>query len=327
MGYFLVHELVAAGHHVTLLNRGVSQIEGLPNTVARLTADRTDPQQMKRALLARQFDVVVDFVMFKGPEAETIVELLVGRVGHYIAISTGQVYLVREGIERPFKETDYEGRLMPPPKDITYAYEEWLYGMGKRNAEDVLITAHAERQFPYTVLRLPMVNSPHDQFKRLYNYILRLRDGGPILIPQTPNHLLNHIYALDVVKALKLLIDTGKGIGRAYNISQDEFLPLNEFLGILSEIMGLQPPTLVYFKRSELEANGFLPDCSPFSERWMSALNNTRSKEELGMTYTPLRDYLPKLVDFYEANKPRPPVSYKRRPAEIEMAEMTEHSK
>jgi hypothetical protein len=43
--------------------------------------------------------------------------------------------------------------------------------------------------------------------------------------------------------------------------------------------MGIKPH-IIRVKRSELEANGFLPDCSPFSDRWMSELDNTRSKAE-----------------------------------------------
>jgi nucleoside-diphosphate-sugar epimerase len=319
MGYFLTQRLVEAGHKVTILNRGMSADE-LPDSVHRLRADRTDPQQMRRALLAKSFDVVVDFVMHRGHEGETLIDLLANKVDHYIFISTGQVYLVREGIERPFKEDAYEGRIMPPPKDNTYAYEEWRYGVNKRECEDVFKAAYTERQFPYTSLRLPMVNSERDSFRRLYSYILRLSDGGPLLIPETPNFPLRHIYGHDVIRAIELLIDTGQGKGRVFNISQEETVALDEFLGIIGRHMGV-PVNLVRMKRSILEANGFLPDCSPFSERWMSELDNTRSKVELGMTYTPLDEYLGMLVDYYTKNKPPMPVGYKRRKQEIHIAE------
>lgn len=320
MGYSLVLRLLERGHTVTILNRGIDP-DNLPDSVHRLRADRTDPQQMRRALLAKSFDAVVDTVMFRGPEAETIVDLLKGRIGHYIFLSTGQVYLVRENIERPFKEEDYEGRLIPPPKDNTFAYEEWRYGVDKRAAEDVFAKAWAENGFPYTSFRMPMVNSERDGFNRLYNYILRLADGGPILAPETPKYPLRHVYAGDVVSALVKVVESGMGKGRAYNISQDETVSLDEFIAILGDIMKVQPH-IVRFKRSELEAAGFLPDCSPFSERWMSELDNTRSKTELGIEYTPLALYLEKLVRYYEYHKPPKPVSYKRRHAEIQMVAM-----
>jgi nucleoside-diphosphate-sugar epimerase len=292
----------------------------LPDTVYRLRADRTDTQQMRRALLAKSFDVVVDFVMHRGHEGETIIDLLAEKIGRYIFISSGQVYLVREGIERPYKEEAYEGRIMPPPKDNTYAYEEWRYGMNKRECEDVFKQAYEERKFPYTSLRLPMVNSERDGFRRLYSYVLRLSDGGPLLIPETPTFPLRHVYAHDVVRAINHIIESGQGIGRVYNISQDETTTIDEFLGIVGKHLGVKP-NIVRMKRSLLEANGFLPDCSPFSERWMSELDNTRSKQELGITYTPLDEYLGALVAYYTQHKPPMPVGYKRRKQEIQTAE------
>lgn len=323
MGYYLAQQLLESGHHLTILNRGISPDE-LPNTIHRLHADRTDTNQLRRALLAKSFDIVVDFAMYQGAEADEIIDIFRNNVGHYIVISTGQVYLVREGIQRPFREEDYEGRLMPAPKENTFAHEEWTYGMQKREVEDKFRDAWTQFQFPYTVLRLPMVNSGRDQFNRLYNYYLRVRDGGQILVPETPNYPLNHVYALDVVHTLRRIIETGLGKGDAFNIAQDESVSLDEFLLTLGGIMNRQPQ-LLRLKRSELEANGFLPDCSPFSERWMSELDNTKSKDILGINYTPLPDYLGELVKFYESHHISEPLTYRRRRAEIQFAEQLVH--
>jgi len=319
IGYQFVMRAVETGHKVTVLNRGVTPAN-LPDSVARLRADRTNRQQMKRALLARQFDTIVDFVMYNGEEARHMIDILRDHTDHYIFISTGQVYLVREGVERPFSEEHYSGRLLPAPKDKTFAHAEWVYGMNKRLAEDAFRAAYSEFGFPYTSLRLPMVNSEYDHFKRFYNYFLRVKDGGPILVPETPNYPLRHVYGADVVTALLLLIEQDAGIGRAYNLSQEETISLEEFLDLLAETMETSAPTLVNMKRSELEANGFLPDCSPFSERWMSELYNTLSKVELGREYTPLPEYVGNLVQHYSTQKIKKPTTYRRRQAEIQEA-------
>jgi nucleoside-diphosphate-sugar epimerase len=318
IGHYLVPALLDAGHSVTLLNRGLTP-DALPEELERLRADRTDPFQLERVLVGRSFDVVVDNALYKGAEAETIIRLLQGRVGQYIFISTGQVYLVREGIERPFSEGDYAGRVMPQPVSNTYAHTEWLYGIEKRQAEDAMAKAWAAHQFPYTALRLPMVNSERDHMGRLYSYVLRLQDGGPILVPETPGHLLRHIDVQDVVQAILRCVEHGPGRGQAYNISQEETVTLDAFLGIIGAVLGVEPK-LLYFRRQLLEANGFLPDCSPFSERWMSELTNDLSKTALGMTYTPLPVYLRRIVESYLTDAPREPVGYKRRHAELQFA-------
>lgn len=315
LGHQLVHHLVQTGHRVTVFNRGLTRDE-LPESVERLHGDRTEPEQLAKAVRGRTFDVVVDNALYKGPEAESVVDIFSGRVGQYIFLSTGQVYLVRENIERPFTEASYEGRVMPAPKINTYGFEEWTYGVEKRRVEDTLRAAWEKSGFPMTSLRLPMVNSERDHFNRLYAYILRLKDGGLILAPSTPVFPLRHIYGMDVVRAIMLLIETGKGRGKAYNIAQDETTSLEAFVDILGELMNVRP-NIVRVRRDLLEANGFLPDCSPFSERWMSELDNTLSKQELGMTYTPLREYLAALVAHYRENPPPTPTGYKRRRAEL----------
>jgi len=315
LGHFMVENLLSRGHHVTILNRGITR-DDLPESVERLRADRTEPAQLERALKGRSFDAVIDNALYKKAEAETIVRLLKGHTGQFVVLSSGQVYLVREGIERPFNEGQYAGRVMPPPKLNTYGYEEWLYGMDKRHVEDVLSEAHARDGFPSTILRLPMVSSERDHFHRLYAYILRLGDGGPILAPSTPNYRLRHVYAGDVVRAVTRIVEGGLAQGKAYNISQEETSTLDEYLEVLGGLMGTKP-VLVRVKRDLLEANGFLPDCSPFSERWMSELDNALGKRELGVTYTPLPVYLEKIVTHYQNNPPPPPAGYRRRRAEL----------
>jgi len=149
----------------------------------------------------------------------------------------------------------------------------------------------------------------------MYGYVLRIKDGGPILVPTWPDYALRHIDALDVVKGVMKLIESGPGKGKAYNFSQEETVSLAEFLDILGDVVGMSP-NVQRVEREMLMANGFLPDCSPFSELWMSELDNTRSKTELGMTYTPLADTVARIVAHYEQHPPVQPASYRRRQAE-----------
>lgn len=156
LGPSIAQALLQQGHEVAVFNRGQTR-DDLPEEVERLRGDRTDPAQLKRALGeralgertpgeqargGREFDLVIDTTLYTGPEAKAIVELFAGRVGRYIFLSTGQVYLVRIGVERPFKEDDYPGPVMPePPKSEASDYENWLYGFDKRQAEDVFAQA------------------------------------------------------------------------------------------------------------------------------------------------------------------------------------------
>jgi nucleoside-diphosphate-sugar epimerase len=322
LGPAIVQSLLSEGHEVTVFNRGQTP-DDLPPEVERLHGDRSDPRQMQAALRGRNFDVVIDTTLYTGAEAERAVELFQGRVGQYIFISTGQVYLVRLGVHRPFKEADYAGPVMPEPaKADESEHSNWLYGFDKRQAEDVFAKAWSQYKFPFTSLRLPMVNSERDHYDRLYGYFLRLKDGGPVLVPDDGGTPVRHVFGDDVVQAIMRVIKAEKGKGEAYNIGQDESVSLDESLQMIAGLMQV-PLQLRRAPRVELMQAGLLPHCSPFSGSWMSALDNARSKTELGMQYTPLQIYLKKLVGFYTATWPREIEGYKQRARELKFAAAT----
>lgn len=209
---------------------------------------------------------------------------------------------------------------MPEPsRENESDHSNWLYGHGKRQAEDFFARAWKERGFPYTSLRLPMVNSERDHYHRIYGYILRLHDGSPILVPDGPGLPLRHVYGEDVVRAITSTIENEGGTGKAYNIGQDESVSLEEFLKMLSALTG-QALKISRLPREALERTRLLPECSPFSGRWMSALDNTHSKVELGIEYTPLPVYLEKLVRFFLSSPLRPVQEYARRRDELTLA-------
>jgi len=77
---------------------------------------------------------------------------------------------------------------------------------------------------------------------------------------------------------------------------------------------------LARIDREVLEARHLLPDCSPFSDPWMSELDNERGKRELGLRYTPLPVCLRKLVEHYKNRRAPAPEGYRRRSEEIGLA-------
>jgi nucleoside-diphosphate-sugar epimerase len=313
-----VSGLLDQGFRVTVFHRGQTRA-ALPQAAHEVFGDRSHADQLLAALGDRSFDVVVDTTLYTGEDARAAARIFQSRVRRYIVLSTGQVYLVRSGLCRPFQEKDYKGATIPAPSvENALEYEEWRYGIDKRAAEDALMMAHREHSFPVTVFRLPMVNSERDHFHRIAGYLARLRDGGPILIPQGPHLKLRHVYGGDVVRAVLQRSTAKGGYGEAYNLSQDEEVSIEAFLEMLAGIAGTGL-RVARAPRERLELDRLLPDCSPFSGAWMSTLDNRRSKQELGMTYAPLAEYLPRLVTSIRSGARVPP-GYSRRPLELQIA-------
>jgi nucleoside-diphosphate-sugar epimerase len=324
LGHLLVEALLGAGHRVTVLNRGVTP-DGLPPEVERLRADRTDPTALAAAVAGREWDGVVDLALYRPAEAEAVVAALGGRTGHYVLVSTGQVYLVRAGGSGrpepapPYREEDAAGPWLTEPPPGGHDHRNWLYGVEKRGAEEVLERAVG---FPFTIVRPPMIHTERDHYGRIGAYLRRLDDGGPLVLPAEPDRPLRHVWGGDVVRALRTILEATHPAGGAYNLAQDEAPGLAAFLELLGEAAG-RAVRVRRLPRPALEAAGLLPACSPFSERWMSELDNRRSRAELGITYTPPSAYVPLLVARLRARGALPP-GYEQRARELAVARAAE---
>ncbi|MBX5483301.1 MAG: NAD-dependent epimerase/dehydratase family protein [Myxococcaceae bacterium] len=317
VGYLLAWRLLVRGDEVTLLNRG-NLPDPFGDRVQRLRVDRTTPDFV-RALDGQRFDATVDFAAYDPRDVRTVIDSLGDRVGHYVFISTGQVYLVRQEVPRPAKETDFDGPLMPEPNDPA-EHHEWEYGMKKRGCEEALVAA-SQSGFKATRIRIPMVNGERDYLRRIESYLWRMVDGGPILLPDGGREIARHVYGVDVAIALATLLGDERTYGKAYNLCQDEAPTVFDLLGMLIDLVG-SPDNRVPVPR---ELFGELPDrqISPFSQaRWMSLLDPGLARHELGFHHRPLGVYLNAIVASFFAHPPAsPPENYVRyRAAERELA-------
>jgi nucleoside-diphosphate-sugar epimerase len=264
---------------------------------------------------------VVDFAAYDGSDGRRAAEVLDGRVSHYVVVSTGQVYLVREACPRPAREGDYDGPLMPEPKEA-FDRGQWDYGVKKRALEDALAEAWEKRRFPGTRLRIPMVSGERDHFRRLESYLWRMLDGGPILLPEGGDSATRHVYSGSVVKAILALLGGAHTHGRAYNLAQDETPTLRELLTLVADRLGAKA-RLVDVPSERVRAAGLDPLLvSPFSGTWMSFLDPSRAKAELGFRHEPLGSYVDKIVTSFLAHPPAaPPPGYEWRDEERKLAE------
>ncbi len=320
LGPLLVMRLLAGGHRVTILNRGTrpDPFGAFLPRIQGFVADRRSPQFVA-ALGDRTFDAVVDFAAYEREDIDGAVRALRGRVGHYLLISTGQVYLVREGCPRPAREADYAGPVIPEPTDA-YEHGQWSYGTGKRDCEDALAAAWTDHRFPGTSLRIPVVNGERDYNHRVHGYLFRLLDGAPLLVPDGGDVPLRHVYGGEVVRAITAILGRRDTFGEAFNLCQDETPTVREIIGMLAEILGASP-TLVDVPTASLVAAGLTPSMvSAFSTRWTSFLDPAKAKEKLAFQHIPVREYLARIVASFLAHPPEePPPAYAHRDREKQL--------
>ena len=312
MGRGLVWRLLCGGHRVTVLNRG-NQPDPFGDRVERIRADRANAG-FDHALAGRSFDRAVDFAGFTADDARRAVRVLAGQVGHYVFVSTGQVYLVREGCPWPAREIDYAGPVMaqpPSPAD----HDDWEYGIGKRGAEDVLATSP---ELPSTRLRIPMVNGELDHKQRVESYVWRLLDGGPLIVPRA-GAIARHVYSGAVIAAIAGLLEAPPPAGQAYNLAQAEQPTLRELIERIARRAGARAELIELPAETLEEAGVSVRAASPFSSSWMSLLDPARAVAELDFEHPPLDVYLDSIIaSLFAAWPGEPPAGYAQRGRERE---------
>jgi len=193
--------------------------------VSHLRADRRDPAALRAALEGARFDFTADFLAFGGGDVDRLLSVPGFSPGRLVAISSGQVYLVTASPEPPFREEAAERAPMPEPAPGTRDHDEWKYGMGKRAMEAALARATGLEAL---ALRLPVVQGEEDRAgsRRLWAWIERMLDGGPVLLPEGGRQVVRFVYAGSVAEAL-LALATSRSwpAERALNFAQADELP------------------------------------------------------------------------------------------------------
>lgn len=226
-GLALVHELVRAGHDVTVLNRGKSAAT-LPGGVKRRLADRTDADSMKAALGDDDWDCVHDVTAYRPDDVAFMIERLRGRVGHYVFVSSTVIYAPSD--------------LLPIHEDfpVERGPRQNEYGRNKLLCEDLLVHAHREHDFPATTVALSMVFGPNnilpDREQRMF---VRLREGRPILIPGDGTTLAQVGYVADQARALRMLMGNAKTFGRRYNLTGADAFTAEGYVDTCARAMGV----------------------------------------------------------------------------------------
>ncbi len=315
LGYHLTKALLREGIQVTLFNRGITP-DDFGNKVERVTGDRKNYKYFHETFRDAQFDAVVDLIGYDLEDIEVAEKTFRDRIGQYIFISSGQVYLITENDHFPATEEDYFNKLIPCPPGEEADYN---YGLKKRQIEDFLEQVHRSRKFPSVRFRCPIIHGSHDYTLRLYSYLLRISDGNPVIFPEAGDKIIRHIYVQDVVNTIFSVLQVESTRGKVFNLAQEDVLTLTELLNLCAQIMNSSVEILEIPEKNLLEYNIPL-DISPFSGRWVSYLDPTFAREEIGFQSTPLSEWLPNVISYFmEDYAGDEPGNYRFRPREIQL--------
>ncbi len=171
LGRHIVDAALAAGHTVTLANRGKTNADLYPE-VNKFVVDRDGDIS---ALSTGSWDAVIDTCGYVAKHTRSVAEALQDRVGHYAFISTVSVYadMSQPGtdVDAPVATTD-----TPEAEQVTNE----LYGPLKAVCEDIVRDVYGERA---CIVRPGLIVGPHDPSDRFTYWPRRFDLGGEAIVP------------------------------------------------------------------------------------------------------------------------------------------------
>jgi nucleoside-diphosphate-sugar epimerase len=263
--------------------------------------DRTDDEQLERALRQVEPDVLLDLACYQPGEVRSVARLFKG--ARYVFVSTG-VYPNLDG--KPAREEDFVPLAGDPPPTLDYLE-------GKRWCETVLAR---EDDLSWTVIRPPAVFGPADHSLRIAAYIQRVEDGGPVLLPvESYERQAGLAWVKDIGYACALACDLRKDLAhRAFNAAFDG-VSVRDLVEGIAQAMG-RPARLHPMPYANLPegASPYGPD-----PRRSAGYVLDRARTELGFEPSALEDALAETLAWYRVAQPSHP-GYANRPKELAIA-------
>jgi 2'-hydroxyisoflavone reductase len=195
LGRHVVEAALAAGHEMTLFNRGLTA----PRLFPEVEHVRGDRDGGLGALRGRSWDAAVDTSGFVPRLVRASAELLAGAVAHYTFVSSISVYR-----EPPAPGQDESAPVVelsdPSVEEITAE----TYGGLKVLCEDVVAEVFPGR---HASLRAGLIVGPYDPTGRFTYWPFRIARGGEVLAPGEPERWIQFVDARDLAGWILLLAE------------------------------------------------------------------------------------------------------------------------
>jgi 2'-hydroxyisoflavone reductase len=252
VGRAIVDAALAAGHQVTLFNRGVTA-PGLYPRLETIAGDRTQDVSMLRG---RGFDVAIDVAGYHPGVVALSARALADDVGRYVFVSTVSVYADQS---TPPSESSERLTLSEQTKP------DDVYGARKAACEDVVREVYGDRAF---IVRPGLIVGPHDTSDRFGYWPVRLARGGRVLAPGDPGDPMQFIDVRDLAAWIVSGAGRGGAVSGVYN-AVGEPMAFAELLDICRSV-ARTPAEIVWVPSDRLVAAGVDPDEG--IPMWLAAL-------------------------------------------------------
>lgn len=217
---------VERGVELHVLNRGTTTTRPLPEGVVVHRGDVREPASAREALGDAEFDAVVDWVAFTPDHVRASTDLVRGRTGQYVFISSASAYQTP-----PLRVPVVESTPLRNPF--------WQYSRDKIACEDLLVSMYREDGFPMTVVR------PSHTYDRTlvpldggWTVVERMRQGKPVVVHGDGSSLWTLTHHTDFARGFVPLLGHPRTLGEAFHITTDDVLTWDQIASALATAAG-----------------------------------------------------------------------------------------
>jgi nucleoside-diphosphate-sugar epimerase len=221
--------LLQQGHELWLLNRSghCAELVG----AHFIQADINDEAHVKSQLQGHEWDVVVNWIAFTKSDVARDVALFTTKTKQYVFVSSASCY------QNP-------GPTPNITENTPLANPFWQYSRDKIAAEEFLMAAYQQADFPLTIVR------PSHTYSRVipltiggwkeYTAVARMKAGKPIVVQGDGNALWTLTHADDFAVGFCGLLGNPLTTGEDYHITSEQFLSWNEIYQQTAAAFGVE---------------------------------------------------------------------------------------
>jgi nucleoside-diphosphate-sugar epimerase len=232
IGRFAVEQIQQSGHSVTVFHRGNTK---LPGGAEEILGNRQFLQDHQPEFRRQKFDVVVDFVLSSGRQAQQLMDTFRGIAGRVIALSSMDVYRAM-GVFHGFEPGSLQKLPLTEDSDLRTSRNVYppealkkvrtVYGWIDDEYDKIPVeqAVLSDPKLPGTVLRLPMIYGPGDPLHRFHPVLKSIDDGrkqiifaDDVALVRTPRG-----YVEDIAAAIAFAVTSPQSAGRTYNVCEEE---------------------------------------------------------------------------------------------------------
>ena len=321
MGKIMVERLLDRGDQVTIFSRGTTRPSWW-DRVTHIQGDRNDRSAFVSTLQSLPFDAVVDTQAYQWEDVRAAVTAFTGSIGRYLLVSTSSVYLeghVDFSRHCPYDETVVDW------SNLAYDYppNEDPYAVGKRHCEKWLLENGGS--LPSTIIRIPAVMGPEDPTGRMWWWVQRALDGGPLVVPSNQRGAFRTFYSADAAENFIRVLDAPHTIGQTYYIGMPEIMTLERWANLVWDAAGASC-SISYIPRQVIDRreglSGYQP---PMTRPHFNIHDLSKAQRDIGIVATPVEDWVPTTVNWYRTQYQGPDSGgYQYRQQEIDLANQWE---